>query len=89
MLYTPEEIARFLVKAYANAPGGLVLRRDAIEKYAQRYGIDHNFVRSVDLALRPMGYVLVDLLKEQGCVVLMHIKTCIETLMHEDRQRTG
>ena len=87
MLYTPEEIAQFLVQTYSNAPGGLVIHRDAIEKHAKSYGIDHNFVRSVDLELRPMGYVLVDLLKEQECVVLMHIKTYIETLMHEDMQR--
>ena len=87
MLYTPEEIAHFLVQTYGNAPRGLVIHRDVFEKHAQRYGIDHNLVRSVDLELRPMGYVLVDLLKEQECVVLMHIKTYIETLMHEDMQR--
>ena len=89
MLYTPKEIADLLVKTYGNAPKGSVLHRDEFEKHAERYGVDHNFVRSVDLELRPMGYVLFDLLKEQECVVIMNISTFMATLAQGDVKRAG
>ena len=89
MLYTPKEIADLLVKTYGNTPKGNVLHRDEFEKQAERYGVDHNFVRSVDLELRPMGYVLFDLLKEQECVVMMSISTFMETLAQGDVKRAG
>jgi hypothetical protein len=89
MLYTPKEIADFLVKTYGNAPTGSVVPRDEFEKQAERYGVDHNFVRSVDLELRPMGYVLFDLLKERECVVLMSISIFMDSLAQGDVNRAG
>ena len=89
MLYTPREIADFLVKTYGNSPKGIVIHRDEFEKQAERYGIDHNFVRSVDLELRPMGYVLFDLLKERECIVLMSISMFMESLAQGDVKRAG
>jgi hypothetical protein len=89
MLHTPREIANFLVTMYGNASQGVIVQRDELEKQAERYGIDHNFVRSVDLELRPMGYVLFDLLKERECVVMMHISSVMEALTAGDVKRAG
>jgi hypothetical protein len=89
MLYTPKAIADFLVKTYGSAPKGVILDREAFEKQADRYGVDHRLVRSIDLELRPMGYILFDLLQEQHCVVLMRISMVMEALAHEDMPRAG
>ena len=89
MLYTPKEIADFLVQTYGDAPKGVIIDRDAFEKHAQRQGADHRLVRSVDLELRPMGYILFDLLKERKCLVMMSISTVMETLAQEDIKRAG
>ena len=89
MLYTPKDIANFLVKTYGNSPKGIVIHRDEFEKQAQRYGVDHRLVRSVDLELRPMGYVLFDLLKERECVLMMNINTALEALTEGDVKRAG
>jgi hypothetical protein len=89
MLYTPKEIADFLVKKYGNSPKGMAIHRDEFEKQAERYGVDHNLVRSVDLELRSMGYVLFDLLKERECVVMMNISTVMAVLDQGDVERAG
>ena len=89
MLYTPKKVADLLVKTYGNTPTGSVVLRDEFEKQAERYGVDHNFVRSVDLELRPMGYVLFDLLKERECVVLMSISMFMDSLAQGDVKRAG
>jgi hypothetical protein len=89
MLYTPKEIANFLVQTYGDSLKGIVLDRDTFEMQANRYCIDHRLVRSIDLELRPMGYVLFDLLKEQECVVMMSIRTFMETLAQGDIKRAG
>jgi hypothetical protein len=89
MLYTPKEVADFLVKTYGNSPKGIVIHRDEFEKQSQRYGVDHNFVRSVDLELRTIGYILFDLLKERECVLMMNISTVMEALTEGDVKRVG
>jgi hypothetical protein len=89
MLHTPKEIADFLVHTYGNSPTGVLIDRDAFEKHAQRHGADHRLVRSVDLELRPMGYILFDLLKERNCVVMLNISMMMEALAHEDMKRAG
>jgi len=89
MLYTPKEIADFLVKTYGNSPKGVIIDRDEFEKQAQRYSVDHRLVRSVDLELRPMGYILFDLLKERKCVVMMSISSVMEALAQEEVKRAG
>ena len=89
MLYTPKKVADLLVKTYGNTPTGSVVLRDEFEKQAERYRVDHNFVRSVDLELRPMGYVLFDLLKERECVVLMSISMFMDSLAQGDVKRAG
>ena len=89
MLHTPKEIADFLVKTYGNSPKGIIIDKDEFEKHAQRYGVDHRLIRSVDLELRPMGYILFDLLKERTCVVMMNISSVMEALAQEDIQRAG
>jgi hypothetical protein len=48
MLYTPKEIADFLVQTYGNSPKSIIIDRDAFEKQARRHGVDHRLVRSVD-----------------------------------------
>jgi hypothetical protein len=87
MLYTPKEIASLLVKTYGNSTKSIIIHRDEFEKQADRYGIDHRLIRSVDLELRPMGYILSDLLKERKCVVMMSISTVMEGLAQEDGER--
>jgi len=87
MLRTPKEIADFFVKRYGNFPKGIVIHRDEFEKQAERYGVNHNLVRSIDLELRSMGYILFDLLKERECVVMMNISTVMETLTEGDVKR--
>ena len=89
MLYTPKEMADFLITRYGNASQGVIIQRDDFEKQAGRYGVDHNFVRSVDLELRTMGYVLFDLLKERACVVMMNISNVMEALSAGDVKRAG
>jgi hypothetical protein len=89
MLYTPKEIANFLVQTYGDSPKGIVLDRDTFEKQTHRYRNDHRLIRSIDLELRPMGYVLFDLLKERECVVMMGISTFMETLAQGDVKRAG
>lgn len=89
MLHTPKEIADFLVKTYGNSPKGIIIDRDEFEKQVERHGVDHRLVRSVDLELRPMGYILFDLLKERECVAMMSISTVMETLAQEDIKRAG
>jgi hypothetical protein len=54
------------------------MHRDTFEKHVERHGVDHRFIRSVDLELRPMGYILSDLLHERQCVVMMHISTVMQ-----------
>ena len=89
MLYTPKKVADLLVKTYGNTPTGSVVLRDEFEKQAERYGVDHRLVRSVDLELRPMGYILFDLLKERKCIVMMSISMVMEALAQEDIKRAG
>ena len=89
MLHTPKEIADFLVQTYGNSPKGVIIDRDEFEKQAHRHGADHRLVRSVDLELRPMGYILFDLLKERKCVVMMNISMLMEALAPEDMKRAG
>ena len=75
MLHTPKEIADLLVQRYGNSPKSILIDRKAFEQQAERSSVDHRLVRSVDIELRPLGYVLADLLKEQGCVVMLNIQT--------------
>jgi hypothetical protein len=89
MLHTPKEIADFLVKRYGTSPKGIVIHRGEFERQAERYGVDHNLVRSIDLELRSMGYILFDLLKERECVVMMNISTVMEALTEGDVKRAG
>jgi len=89
MLYTPKEIADFLVQTYGHFPKGIILDRDAFENQADRHGVDHRLVRSVDLELRPMGYILFDLLQERQCVVMMNISLVMEALAQDDMKRAG
>jgi hypothetical protein len=89
MLLTPQEIATFFVTRYGNSPKGLVIHRDEFKKQAGTYGVDHNLVRSIDLELRPMGYILFDLLKERECVVMMNISTIMEALTEGDVKCAG
>jgi hypothetical protein len=84
MLHTPKEIADLLVRMYGSSTQGILVSRDEFEKQAERYGVDHTFVRSVDLELRPMGYILSDLLKERKCVLMMSINTVMEGLAQEE-----
>ena len=89
MLHTPKEIADFLVQTYGNSSKGVIIDRDEFEKQAERHSVDHRLVRSVDLELRPMGYILFDLLKERQCVVMMRISLIMEALAQEDIKRAG
>jgi hypothetical protein len=73
MQRTPKEIADRLVQMYGNSPKGLHMPREDFEQHAERPGVDHRLIRSIDLELRPMGYILSDLLQERQCVVLMSI----------------
>jgi len=79
MQRTPKEIADRLVTLYGHSTTGRHIPRDDFEKHAERHGVDLRLIRSIDLELRPMGYILSDLLKERACVVLMSIST----LMYE------
>jgi hypothetical protein len=89
MLHTPKDIADFLVLTYGNSPEGVIIDKEEFEKHTHRYGGDHRLVRSVDLELRPLGYILFDLLKERQCVVMLNISRVMEALAHEDMQRAG
>jgi len=80
MQLTPKEIADRLVKMYGNSPKGLHMPREDFEQQAERPGVDHRLIRSIDLELRPMGYILSDLLQERQCVVLMSISTMMKVL---------
>jgi hypothetical protein len=75
MLHTPKEIADLLVHRYGNSPKSILIDREEFEQQAGWSSVDHRLVRSIDLELRPLGYVLADLLKEQGCVVMLKIQT--------------
>jgi hypothetical protein len=78
MQLTPKEIADRLVKMYGNSTKGRYIHRQDFEKQAERNGVDHRLIRSIDLELRPMGYMLSDLLKERKCVVMVHISTMMK-----------
>ena len=75
MLHTPKEIADLLVQRYGNSPKSILIDREEFAQQAGWSSVDHRLVRSIDLELRPLGYVLADLLKEQGCVVMLEIQT--------------
>ena len=80
MQRTPKEIADRLVHMYGNSPQGLHMLREDFEQHAERHGVDHRLIRSIDLELRPMGYILSDLLQERQCVVLMSISTMMQAV---------
>jgi hypothetical protein len=66
---------------YGTSTKGLHMHREDLEKQAERNGVDHRFIQSIDLELRPMGYILSDLLQERKCVVMS-----ISTMMKEVAQ---
>jgi hypothetical protein len=80
MQLTPKEIADRLVQMYGTSPKGLHMPREDFEQHAGRHGVDHRLIRSVDLELRPMGYILSDLLQERKCVVMMRISTMMQAV---------
>jgi hypothetical protein len=80
MQRTPKEIADRLVQMYGTSPKGMHMPRRDFETQAGREGVDHRLIRSIDLELRPMGYILSDLLQERQCVVLMSISTMMQAL---------
>jgi hypothetical protein len=84
MQLTPKEIATRLIKVYGNSPKGITIYTKEFEKQAERHGVDHRLVRSIDLELRPLGYILSDLLKERKCVVMTSITTVVEGLAQGD-----
>jgi hypothetical protein len=84
MQLTPKEIADHLVQMYGNATKGLHMPREDFEQQAGRHGVDHRLIRSIDLELRPMGYILSDLLKERKCVVMMSISTLMKEVVQGD-----
>jgi hypothetical protein len=77
---TPKDIADHLVQMYGTSTKGLLMPREEFEQHAERPNVDHRLIRSIDLELRPMGYILSDLLQERQCVVLMSISTMMEAL---------
>ena len=84
MQLTPKEIADRLVKLYGDSTKGITIYRKEFEKQAERHGVDHRLTRSVDLELRPLGYILSDLLKERKCVVMASISTVMAGLAPGD-----
>jgi hypothetical protein len=80
MQLTPKEIADRLVKLYGNSATGITIYRKEFEKQAERHDVDHRLIRSIDLELRPLGYILSDLLKERKCVAMTSISTVMEGL---------
>ena len=86
MQRTPKEIADRLVQMYGNSPQELHRPREDFEQQAERHGVDHRLIRSIDLELRPMGYILSDLLQERKCVVMMSISTMMKALAQGDVQ---
>ena len=84
MQRTPKEIADRLVHMYGTSPKGLHMPRKDFETQAGREGVDHRLIRSIDLELRPMGYILSDLLQERKCVVMMSISTMMKALAQGD-----
>lgn len=85
MLHSPQDMAEILVTTYGNAPHHVLMSREVFEQHVDRQGVDHRLIRSVDLALRPLGYILTDLLQERDCVVLMRI----EVVMHGEGTTTA
>jgi hypothetical protein len=84
MQLTPKEIADRLVHMYGTSTKGLHMHREDLEKQAERNGVDHRLIRSIDLELRPMGYILSDLLQERKCVVMMSISTMMKEVAQGD-----
>jgi hypothetical protein len=84
MQRTPKEIADCLVQMYGTSPRGLHMPRKDFETQAGREGVDHRLIRSIDLELRPMGYILSDLLQERKCVVMMRISTLMKEFAQGD-----
>ena len=84
MQLTPKEIADRLVQMYGTSTKGLHMPREDFEKHAERHGVDHRLIRSIDLELRPMGYILADLLQERKCVVMMRIRTMMKEVAPGD-----
>jgi hypothetical protein len=80
MQRTPKDIADHLLQMYGTSTKGLLMPREEFEQHAERPNVDHRLIRSIDLELRPMGYILSDLLQERQCVVLMSISTMMEAL---------
>ena len=80
MQRTPKDMADHLVQMYGTATNGMLMPREEFEQHVERYGVDHRLIRSIDLELRPMGYILSDLLQERQCVVLMSISTIMKAL---------
>src|SRR4029453_2417094 len=80
-----KSVAHF--RCYAIAPPTGVyahIHREDFEKQAERHGVDHRLIRSIDLELRPMGYILSDLLQERKCVVMMSISTMMKEVAQGD-----
>jgi hypothetical protein len=69
---------------YGTSTKGLHMPRKDFETQAGREGVDHRLIRSIDLELRPMGYILSDLLQERKCVVMMSISTMMKALAQGD-----
>ena len=86
---TPKDIADHLVQMYGTSTKGLLMPREEFEQHAERPNVDHRLIRSIDLELRPMGYILSDLLQERQCVVLMSISTIMEALGQGEVEEEG
>jgi hypothetical protein len=84
MQRTPKEIADRLVQMYGTSTQSMPIHREDFEKHAERPGVDHRLIRSIDLELRPLGFILSDLLKERKCVVMMSISTLMKELAKGD-----
>jgi hypothetical protein len=78
MVRTPHAIAEHLVKMYGTSTTGITIAKEEFEKQSGRERVDHRLIRSVDLALRPMGYTLIDLLTEKSAVGMMSIHAIME-----------
>ena len=84
MQLTPKAIADRFVHMYGTSTKGLHMHREDFEKQAERNGVDHRLIRSIDLELRPMGYILSDILQERKCVVMMRISTMMKEVAQGD-----
>ena len=80
MQRTPKEMADHLVQMYGTSTKGMRMPREEFEQHVKRHGVDHRLIRCIDLELRPMGYILSDLLQERQCVVLMSISTMMQAV---------